>query len=201
MFFTQLCSLLPAIPLALNDLQINQNMKSDSTPLLCRTQSACQKVQWWQRGFKESCLNILLPVNIRFSTNTAPSTQSLFKWGRKGCPVRRETLRKSNCILKQPGKTKDGKVASRQFSALLPQAIIKLIRSKPDLVVACITDCQRTVSAEIDTNNCSSMVFSGANKILMVCNSASRHSTAGRTSKTSENILQIANNLTLALEI
>lgn len=182
MFFTQFCCLLPAIPLALNDLQINQNMKSDSRPLHCRIQSACQKGQRWQRGFKESCLNILLPVNVRFSTNTAPNTAVPFKGGRERVPNKEEnSKKKSNSILKQSGKTKDGKEASRQFSALLPQAIIKLIRSKPDLVVACNTGWQRTLSAEINTNNCSFIVFSGANRILMVCNSTGSHSSIRRT--------------------
>lgn len=115
-------------------------------------------------------------------------------------PNKQKNSKKKQQYFEAARENKDDKLASRQFSALLPQAIIKLIRSKPDLVVACITGCQRTLSAEIDTNNCSSMVFSGANKILMVCNSASRHTSAGTTSKTSENILQIAATLTWALE-
>ena len=145
----------------------------------------CSQITYCTEQYKTKSLYLRALHLIFYKARLGP-----FKWGRKGCPKRRTTPRKSNSILKQPGKTKDGKVASRQFTALLPQAIIKLIRSKPDLVVACITDCQRTISAETDTNNCSSMVFSGANKIFMVCNSASRHSTVGSTSKTSENILQ-----------
>lgn len=53
------------------------------------------------------------------------------------------------------------KVASRQFAAPRPPAIIKLIRSKMDLVPACITDFQRILHAETDKDNCSSLV-SGA---------------------------------------
>lgn len=101
MFFTQLCCLLPAIPWALNDLQINQNMKPDSMPLLCTIQSACQTVQPRQKGFKESCLNTWLPVNIRFSTNNALNTAALFKLGGKDYPRRSKTLRKSNSQRKQ----------------------------------------------------------------------------------------------------
>lgn len=148
MFFTQLCCLLSAIPWALNDLQINQNMKPDSMPLLCTIQSACQTGQPWQKGFKESCLNILLPVNIRFSTNTALNTAVPFKLGGKDYPRRRKTPRKCNSQGKQR--------MAKWLSALLPQAINKLIRSKTDLVLACMTECQWTLSAETDTENCSS---------------------------------------------
>lgn len=52
-------------------------------------------------------------------------------------------------------------MASRQFAAPRPPAIIKLIRSKMDLVPACITDFQRILHAETDKDNCSSLV-SGA---------------------------------------
>lgn len=195
MFFTQLCCLLPAIPWALNDLQINQNMKPDSMPLLYTIQSACQTVQPWQKGFKESCLNILLPVNVRFSTNTALNTVVPFKLGGKDYPRRRKTPRKSN------SQENKGWQNDFQLSVLLPQAINKLIRSKLDLVLACITDCQWTLSAETDTKTCSSIDFSGIHKILMVWNSPSRHSTIGSTSKSSEHILETATNLTLTLKI
>lgn len=121
--------------------------------------------------------------------------------GQERVPNKEKNSKKKQQSFEAARENNDGKVAFRQFSALPPQAIIKLIRSKPDLVVARITDCQRTLSAEIDTNNCSSIIFSGANKILMVCNSASRHTTIGTTLKTSENILQIATNLTLAFQI
>lgn len=52
LFSTQPCCLFPTLPFALNDLQINQNKKCDLTRLLCSAQSACHKVQRWQRGFK-----------------------------------------------------------------------------------------------------------------------------------------------------
>lgn len=191
MFFTQLCCLLPAIPWALNDLQINQNTKPDSMPLLCTVQSACQTVQPWQRGFKESCLNILLPVNIRFSTNTKHG--SPFQTGWERLPKEEKNSKK-----KQVRENK-GWQSDFQLSALLPQAINKLIRSKPDLVLACITDRQWTLSAETDTENCSSIDFSGTNKILMAWNSPS--SSIESTSKWSEHVREIATNLTLALKI